>query len=276
VREPTTAVVRVHSSEGSAVEHIDVTRDDGVATVTFSRPPVNALTQQVLRDLTEVFDSFADDRSVSVAVFRTRGTRAFIAGVDLREVSETRTEVAPSEAIDRGRAAREAFRAIHRCAVPVVAAVDHAVIGGGVALVACCDVIVASDRATFALTEINMGLLGASAHLVRLVGSFRAREMFLTGRAASAAELAAAGAIARVVPVDELEDAAMEYARSLAAKSPLALRLAKDSMNRTEYLPFDEAYRIEQDYTARLMALEDSQEARAAFFEKRDPQWTWR
>jgi enoyl-CoA hydratase len=258
------------------MEHIEVTREGGVATVTFCRPPVNALTRQVLGDLATVFDSFADDTAVSVAVFRTRGERAFIAGVDLREVSGPVPDPGPADAIDRGRLAREAFRAIHECAVPVVAAVDRAVIGGGVAVVACCDIIVASDRATFALTEINMGLLGASAHLVRLVGPYRAREMFLTGRAASAAELAAAGAIARVVPAEQLDDTAMEYARTLASKSPLALRLAKESMNRTEHLPFDEGYRIEQDYTARLMTLEDSKEAREAFFAKREPQWRLR
>lgn len=257
------------------MEHIEVMRQNGVATVTFCRPPVNALTRQVLRDLAEVFDSFAEDRSVSVAVFRTRGDRAFIAGVDLRDVAGP-ADPAPADAIDRGRLAREAFRAIHECAVPIVAAVDRAVIGGGVALVACCDIIVASDRSTFALTEINMGLLGASAHLVRLVGPYRAREMFLTGRAATAAELAALGAIARVVPPEQVDGLAMEYGQSLASKSPLALRLAKESMNRTEYLPFTEGYRIEQDYTARLMTLEDSQEARDAFFAKRDPQWRWR
>ena len=68
----------------------------------------------------------------------------------------------------------------------------------------------------------------------------------------------------------------MEYARTLAAKSPLALRLAKESMNRSEYLPFHDGYRVEQDYTARLLALEDSREARDAFFEKRAPRWRWR
>ena len=258
------------------MRHLEVTRADGIATITFHRPPVNALTRGVLRELAEVFDSFGDDASVSVAVFTARADRAFIAGVDLREVSERAEDAGPAYDVDRGRLAREAFRAVHECAVPVVAAVDRAVIGGGVALVACCDIIVASDRATFALPEINMGLLGASAHLVRMVGSYRAREMFLTGRVASAAELAAAGAIARVVPAEQLEETAMDYARTLATKSPLALRLAKESMNRTEYLPFDEAYRLEQDYTARLMHLEDSQEARDAFFEKREPTWRWR
>ena len=258
------------------MEHIDVSTDGGVATITFERPPVNALTRPVLRDLAAVFGSFADDTTVSAAIFRARGDRAFIAGQDLHEISEGAGDAKPGFFVDRGRVAREAFRAIHECAVPVVAAVDRAVIGGGVALVACCDIIVASDRSTFALTEINMGLLGASAHLVRMVGPYRAREMFLTGRAAPAAELAAAGAISRVVPPDQVQEVAMEYARTLAAKSPLALRLAKESMNRSEYLPFDEGYRVEQDYTARLLGLEDSQEARDAFFEKRAPRWRWR
>lgn len=258
------------------MEYIEVTRDAGVATVTFCRPPVNALTTQVLWDLAEVFRGFRDDRTVSAAIFRTSGERAFIAGVDLKEIGQRPEDPSPAELVDGGRTARDAFDAIYHCAVPVVAAVDRAVIGGGLCIVACCDIIVASDRATFGLTEINMGLLGASAHLVRMVGTYRAREMFLTGRMAPASELAAAGAIARVVPAGEVDAAALEYGRTLAAKSPLALRLAKESMNRSEYLPFDEAYRVEQDYTSRLTRLEDSAEARNAFFEKREPQWKWR
>jgi enoyl-CoA hydratase len=258
------------------VEHIEVVRDAGVATVTFCRPPVNALTRQVLEDLTAVFTGFREDREVSAAVFRTCAERAFIAGVDLKEVAAAPEDPSPAYLVDRGRTARDAFDAIYNCAVPVVAAVDGAVIGGGLCIVACCDIIVASERATFGLTEINMGLLGASSHLVRMVGTYRAREMFLTGRMASAAEFAAAGAVSRVVPTAEVDAVAQDYARTLATKSPLALRLAKESMNRSEYLPFDEGYRVEQDYTNRLMGLEDSQEARDAFFNKREPKWKWR
>jgi 1,4-dihydroxy-2-naphthoyl-CoA synthase len=164
------------------VEHVEVVRDNGVATVTFCRPPVNALTRQVLADLAEVFRGFRDDTTVSAAVFRTCADRAFIAGVDLKEVAEAPSEPSPGYLVDRGRTARDTFDAIYNCAVPVVAAVDGAVIGGGLCIVACCDIIVASDRTTFGLTEINMGLLGASSHLVRMVGTYRAREMFLTGR----------------------------------------------------------------------------------------------
>jgi enoyl-CoA hydratase len=258
------------------MEFLNVTKADGVATVTFHRPPVNALTKQVLRDITAIFDAFADDREVVAVIFRTEADRAFIAGVDLRDVTDS-GEPAPTQLTDSGRVGREAFRAVHECAVPVIAAVDKVAIGGGFALVSCCDVIIATERATFGMTEINMGLLGASSHLVRMLGPYRARDLFFTGRMATAAELAAAGVVAMVVhdPAD-LDVAAGEYARTLAVKSPLALRLAKESMNRTEYLPFDEGYRVEQDYTARLMAFEDSQEARDAFFEKRDPSWKWR
>ena len=204
--------------------------------------------------------------------------RAFIAGADLKAMDSGwgPEDPPPSALVDRGAAARSAFRAIHECAVPVVAAVDGAAIGGGLAFVAVCDIIVASDRATFGTTEINVGLLGASAHLVRMVGQYKAREMYLTGAMVDAHEMARYGAIARVVAPDELAAVAREYAVALAAKSPLALRLAKQAMNRTERLPFDEGYRIEQDYTARLLGFEDSAEARQAYAEKRTPQWRWR
>jgi enoyl-CoA hydratase len=79
-----------------------------------------------------------------------------------------------------------------------------------------------------------------------------------------------------VVPLAELQDTARDLALALAAKSPIALRLAKESMNRVEFLPLKEAYRTEQDYTARLLGFEDAEEARKAFMEKREPEWKWR
>ena len=121
-----------------------------------------------------------------------------------------------------------------------------------------------------------MGLLGASSHLLRLVGRYKAREMFFTGEVVSAAELYRLGAVRAVVPRDALMDAARELAATLAAKSPIALRLAKESMNRVEDLPLKEGYRTEQDYTARLRTFDDAAEARAAFLERRDPDWKWR
>ncbi|MET7770977.1 enoyl-CoA hydratase-related protein [Nocardia sp. NPDC005366] len=171
--------------------------------------------------------------------------------------------------------ARRAIEGLAHCTVPVVTAVQGAAIGGGLCLVAVSDIVIAGDRARFGATEINVGLLGASAHLRRMVGPMRTRELYLTGRLVPAAEMAEYEGIAQVVPHERLYSVARDVAQEIASKSPLAVRLAKESLDRTESLPAHEAYRIEQDYTARLRKFDDSAEARAAFLEKRAPVWKW-
>lgn len=251
--------------------------DRGVAIVTFDRPPVNAIDDAAMAEMAAIFDGFNDDRDVRVAVLTAAGDRAFIAGVDLKSVA-TRDpgELPPTRLVDSGLGARRAMWAITDCAVPVIAAVNGPAIGAGLAFAACCDIILAAEGATFGTTEINVGLLGASAHLSLLVGRHKAREMFFTGELVPAAELHRVGAVRAVLPRDELLPAATELALQLAAKSPLALRMAKASMNQVEGLPLKEAYRIEQTYTERLLRFEDSAEARRAFFEKRTPEWRFR
>jgi enoyl-CoA hydratase len=166
--------------------------------------------------------------------------------------------------------------AITDCAVPVIGAINGPALGADVAFAACCDMLLAAEHATFGTTEINVGLLGASSHLSLLVGRHKAREMFFTGEKVPAQEFHRLGAVRAVVPADQLMHEARRLAESLAAKSPIALRLAKESMNRVENLPLKDAYRTEQDYTQRLMGFEDSAEARSAFLEKREPEWRWR
>jgi enoyl-CoA hydratase len=177
---------------------------------------------------------------------------------------------------DPARYARDAFWSITDCAVPVIGAINGPALGAGLAYAACCDILIASDNATFGTTEINVGLLGASSHLSMLVGRHKARELFFTGDTITADELYRLGSLRSVVPRADLLAAALELARSLAEKSPIALRLAKESMNRVEGLPLKEAYRTEQDYTARLVRFDDAKEANAAFLEKRPPNWKWR
>ena len=256
------------------MEFVDTVIEGHVATVTFSRPPVNALNRRALEEIAMAFESLTDQK-VSVAVFRTGGEKAFIAGADLKEFDAER-EIGPAEAVDRGALARRALEAVAHCAVPVVAAVDGPAIGGGLSFAALSDIVVASDRARFGTTEINVGLLGASAHLRRMVGPMRARELYLSGRIVDVHEMASYGGIAYVVPQAELDATVDRVAIELAAKSPLALRLAKQAMDRTEDLPVHEGYRIEQDYTDRLLGLQDSAEARRAFLERRAPHWQWR
>jgi enoyl-CoA hydratase len=252
---------------------------DHVATVTLDRPPVNAVTRATMAEIRDAFRSLDDDREVRVAIFTAAGSRAFMAGADLRNLGTPADDAArlPATSVtDPPRVTREALAAVDDCAVPVIGAVNGPALGAGVAFAACCDILIAAEEATFGAPEINVGLLGASSHLVRLVGRYKAREMYFTGERVDAAELHRLGAVRAVVPGPELMASARELAAELAAKSPVALRLAKEAMNRVQDLPLHEAYRTEQDYTARLATFEDAAEARAAVAEGRAPEWRWR
>jgi enoyl-CoA hydratase len=257
---------------------ITVERRGPIAVVTYDRPPVNLLSYEGFVDIAETFHQLGEDRSVRVVVFTAAGVRAFMGGADLKGklgVSRGESSSPASYATDSGRLAREALWSLYDCAVPVVTAVNGPALGGGLGFVAVSDFVVAAEHARFGMTEIDVGILGGGAHLERLLGPVRARKMFFTGRQASAQEFFELGIVDAVVPVDELLPAALEIAENLAAKSPIAMRLAKESMNRIETMPIKDAYRIEQDYTRRLVQFHDSAEARAAFFEKREPHWRW-
>ena len=252
---------------------------DHVATVTLDRPPVNAVDRSTMAEIRDTFRSFDDERDVRAVIFTAAGERAFMAGADLRNVGESASpvdELPATLVTDPPRVSRDAMWAIVECAVPVIGAINGPALGAGVAFAACCDILIAADGATFGAPEINVGLLGASSHLTQLVGRYKAREMYFTGERVDARELHRLGAVRAVVPSDRLLEEARALAAELATKSPIALRLAKEAMNRVEGMPLVDAYRTEQEYTARLNTFEDAAEARAAFAEKRDPVWRWR
>jgi len=255
---------------------ITVTLEQHVATIMLDRPPVNAIDRQAQAELREAFRGLSDNREVRVAILTAAGDRAFMAGIDLRARDPDGTELPATAITDPGRRFREALWSVRECAVPVIAAVNGPALGAGLGFVSMCDLVVAADNATFGMTEINHGLLGGAAHLSYFVGRRKARELFLTGELITANELLALGVIRAVVPREELMTCAGQLARELAAKSPVALRLAKESMNRVDFLDLEAAYRTEQDYTARLGRFDDAAEARRAREEKREPDWKWR
>jgi enoyl-CoA hydratase len=260
--------------------HVDVT--DLVATVTLRRPPVNALNAPMMREIARVFTSLSRGTDAAVAILTAEGDRVFCAGADISESARryTRRELLPGESVnnlvDAGEVVRDCLFSISGGTLPVIAAVNGAAVGAGLALVASCDIVIASQNAVFALPEIDVGVLGGGRHMQRLVGPFKAREMMFTGRRMTAAELYRHGSVSQVVPAPELAGAALEVARVIAGKSPLALRMAKQAMNRVENLSLEEGYRLEQDYTVRISRLDDASEARDARQEKRPPTWTWR
>ena len=148
------------------------------------------------------------------------------------------------------------------------------VLGGGIGLVGSCDVILASDDATFGLPEIDRGALGAASHLLRMFPIQKVRRMLYSGEPIGAAEAYRLGALEQVVPRQELMPTARALAAKIAAKSPRAVRLAKESLNGIEPLDVKKSYRFEQGFTLELYTSPDSQEARSAFVEKRDAKFT--
>ena len=251
-----------------------VERLEGVVVVTLNRPPVNAVNLTMQLELRELFESFDDDTLTRAVVIAGAGERAFCGGIDLRELPGTGQESTPLKSrTNPGWQWREAQHAIRHCAVPVIAAVEKPAIGAGFGIVGMCDLIIASETASFALTEINVGLLGGASKALHLVGPHKTRLMMFTGKHQSARELFRLGAVEEVVAPGLALETAKQLALEIASKSPIAIRLAKESIVRIETDLMEDQYRTEWDYTNRLGNFEDSKEAMSAYLEKRDPQW---
>jgi enoyl-CoA hydratase len=240
-----------------------------IVTVTLDRPPVNALTLAMYGQIADQFEAIGTRTDVHCAILTGRGTRAFCAGLDLREFLAATPEQDP----ERAAIVRRTFRAVRDCAIPVIAAVNGPALGGGLTLVLDCDIIISSDLATFGLPEINAGLCGGMALNRRGFNQYAGRKLYFTGDAISGAEMYRLGVADQVVSPEELMPAAMKLAGNLAAKSPVALRAAKWSANEVEkILDFEQAYRaVESRVTLGLAQTEDHKEAVRAFVEKRPP-----
>ena len=248
------------------LEYIKVEVSDYIATVVMDRPPVNAQNAQFRTEIMEVFDSFNDREDVRVAVLTGAG-KVFCAGADLKE----QRVKGPGDYARHNRTAREYANCIRECAIPVIAAVNGAALGAGLGLMAACDIFMASDNAVFGMPEIDVGLAGGAAILSHLVGKSRGRRIIFTGDRIPAQEMYRLGVIEWCGPREALMDEAMKMARTIASKSPLAMRLAKKAYNVCENMPQRDGYRFEQDITVQLSHTEDAKEAQRAFAEKRKP-----
>jgi enoyl-CoA hydratase len=185
---------------------------------------------------------------VRAVVLRAEG-RGFNAGVDIKEMQRTEGFTA---LLGANRGCFAAFKAIYECAVPVIAAVHGFCLGGGIGLVGNSDMIVAADDATFGLPEVDRGALGAATHLARLVPQHKMRAMVYTAATVTAAELLHFGSVHSVVPRDQLRATALELAAAIAAKDPVVIRAAKESLNGIDLWDVNRSYRYEQGYTFEL------------------------
>jgi len=251
-------------------EHILFEVSDGVARLTLNKPPVNVLDIAMMREINTALEGLDDDPSVKVLVFEAaEGSKAFSAGVDVSDHTADKVD----EMIE---VFHRIFRQLDALEIPTVAVVGGAALGGGCELVLFCDMIIASEKASFGQPEIQVGVLPpvAVVALPGIVGPKKAFEMVLIGDRIRAAEAERVGLVNKVVPTEELRAAADEFVGKLAKLSGAVLRLTKRAVRIGSGGSFaDGLDAVEELYLGPLMDTEDAHEGLAAFMEKRAPVW---
>lgn len=247
---------------------------DGVALVTIDRPDaLNALSFALLRQLAQALESLDEDDRCRTIVLTGAGERAFAAGADIKELAiQTPITLTTSNAF-------EPWDRIDRIRKPLIAAVRGFALGGGCELAMACDCIVAGDDAQFGQPEIRIGVMpgaGGTQRLTRAIGRARAMDLILTGRPITAHEALSMGLVSRVVPAEATVREALALASAIAAQPPLAVRLAKEAVRRTDELPLREGLAFERRAFFLLFASEDQAEGMTAFVDKRPPAWQGR
>jgi enoyl-CoA hydratase len=252
-----------------------VERDDArrIALVRLNRPKqLNALNGQVMDALCEALEALDRDEAIRVMVV-TGNEKAFAAGADIGEMAEA----GPMDMLRTNRIAQ--WDRVRRISKPVIAAVAGWCLGGGCELAMTLDIVIAAESAKFGQPEIKIGIMpgaGGTQRLPRAVGKSKAMEMILTGEPITAAEAERIGLVSRVVPNEVLETDALDLAAEIAKRAPLALRLAKESVNAAYEMSLTDGLAHERRLFYLLFSSEDQKEGMAAFLEKREPDFTGR
>lgn len=252
--------------EGSKL--VIVEQDGAVSVVTLNRPEaMNALSPEMLGVLCETLEMQDRDPQVRVIII-TGSRRVFAAGADIQAMSKA----SPVDILTTGTLSY--WQRIRRINKPLIAAVSGYAYGGGCELAMQCDLIVASETARFAQPEIKLGIMpgaGGTQRLAKAIGPYRAMELILTGEPISAQEAFAAGLVNRVVPAERYLDEARELARVIAARPPIAVRLAREAVRYGVENTLRDGLEVERRNFTLLFDTADQKEGMAAFLEKRSP-----
>jgi enoyl-CoA hydratase len=249
---------------------VKVARHGAVVQLTMNRPKaLNALNQEIARELVQHLQTLDADSSVSAFVLTGEG-RAFVAGADIKMMEPMKfAEWHQNDLfVDL-----EKVRSIRK---PIIAAVNGFALGGGCELAMLCDIIIASDKAVFGQPEIKLGTipgLGGTQRLTGLIGKAKAMEWVLTGNQYSAKEAEAAGLVARVVPADDLLKVSIEMAQTIASYSQVTVSIAKDCVNKSLEMSLNDALAYEKRSFHATFATEDQKEGMGAFVQKRKPEF---
>ena len=256
--------------------YIQIEKAGKVATVRMNRPEKhNAFDEHLIAELTQAFRDLASDTAVRVVVLAANG-QSFSAGADL-DWMKRMSAMGRAENERDAMALADLMEAIDRCPKPVVGVIQGAAFGGGVGLVACCDIAIATSSASFCLSEVRLGLIPAviTPYVVAAIGPRACRRYFLTAERFDAATAAKLGLVHRVVEPEALEAARDETVKQLLTGGPTAQTAAKVLVRRVTGAPIDDALR--HDTAARIAdarASTEGKEGIAAFLEKRKPNWS--
>ncbi len=241
-----------------------------VGLIKLNRPQaLNALNNQLMRELMDALESFDKDGNVGAVVI-TGNEKSFAAGADIKEMADKSIQ----QMMDREHIA--VFGRIRTIRKPVIAAVSGWALGGGCEIALSCDMIVASESARFGQPEINIGVIpgaGGTQRLTRAVGKALAMEMILNDRRLTAQEAYQFGMVNRVVPVEGYLDEAVKLADEIASRAPMAVRAAKKMINQAFERTLADGLAEEKQEFYNLFATEDQKEGMQAFVEKRKPEW---
>ncbi|KCZ52970.1 enoyl-CoA hydratase [Hyphomonas pacifica] len=245
----------------------EVDEDAGIALITLNRPEsLNALCEEMMNELSNALDRFEADEEIGCIIL-TGGKKAFSGGADIKEIQDkTFPESYYEDFISRN------WERAARMRKPVIAAVSGYAIGGGCELALMCDIILAADTARFGQPEVRLGVIpgaGGTQRLARVIGKSKTMELCLTGRMMEAKEAEMCGLVSRVVPADDLLDAARELARTIASMPLASALMIKEAVNIAYETPLSQGIQFERRLFQSLFSTDDQKEGMAAYIEKR-------
>ncbi len=256
-----------------AYEVILLTKEEGIATITLNRPPMNPLGTQVFRELIQAVDDIQADPAVKVVIITGAGEKALAAGADITEM----TNLTPVEVHAFSQNSMIAFSKIENLGKPVIAAINGLCLGGGTELTLTCDFRIAAENAKFGQPEINLGIIpgaGGTQRLPRLIGIAKAKELIYLGEIIDATTALNIGLVNKVVPLSSLMEEAVKLAKKLVTKPAVAMKMAKSSINTGMNLDITSALILESQNFIMAFASDDRKEGMSAFVEKRMPNFT--
>lgn len=244
------------------------------ARITLHRPEIhNAFNEVMISELLNVYRELGRDESVRVVLLTGEG-KSFCAGADLKWMKGV-IDYSYEQNLHESLQLAELFYTMYSLPKPTIVMVNGAAIGGGTGMVAVNDIVIASDRALFSLSEVKIGLVPAciSPYVIRKIGENRSRELFLTGDRIDAERSLAIGLANAACSHDDLESTACSYIEKLISSGPNALKICKEMLEKVPQFSLRENIKYTADTIARLRISDEGQEGMKAFFEKRDPNW---